>query len=382
MRVHHREGVLGPQPETKPEIKEKEETKKEEIVVPQKIKERTFKHISVYYNEKGKIPTIPWISGKIKQSRNNTKNILKSLEEDGFIENKNNRYFMKINIPVTKTQKIKIAVKKNPWIYFIKLLLFIIGIGATYMSIYHSTGFFMEYYSPIKAVLAAIIIICFNILAAELIIIFSRTAHSLICSAFFVLWVLGTIFSMGSTIMGLYNNRRVDQQIITDIQNINNQKSRDIDLKHQNIKEKKEQALILLEGERIKRDELVKLISKYTPEMIEKDKNNYNILNQRRYIADTRIDTAKNLYNNVMEEEKQFLDNNTIIDFTDNQKLPNAYNWLAKIMFKNADPGIIQFWMSVYPAIFYDIIAPVSLSIVFFLPINFQKQVKRRKKRK
>jgi hypothetical protein len=44
------------------------------------------------------------------------------------------------------------------------------------------------------------------------------------------------------------------------------------------------------------------------------------------------------------------------------------YSWLAKVLGISKD--IAQFWMSLFPAIFVDIISPSALAIAFFMGKN------------
>lgn len=354
------------------------------IIIPEKIKERAQKWILSYYNQKGAFPSIPWIASKIGQSRVKTGNVLKALEADNFLCKKGNRYTIKsvedgTGIPAP-LEKVKAMAKMNPWMFFIKGVLFIIGIGATYMSIYHSIGFLQGYYSLKKAIVSGILMIVFNVMAAEIAVFFRSKNLTALWRLFTGLWVLGTLFSMTSTVIGMYNQRAQELAIAIIKENIGTQENHDTDLKYQNLKERKEQALANLEGERKKRDTLVETISLYTPEMIDKDLENYNKLNGRRYIADTRVDSAQDEYNLLVEQESSFLTENTIAAVVE-EKPADAYTWIGGEVFPGVRPEMIQFWMSVYPALFYDIIAPVSLSIVFFLPGDIKKKPIRKKKK-
>ena len=58
-----------------------------------------------------------------------------------------------------------------------------------------------------------------------------------------------------------------------------------------------------------------------------------------------------------------------IVEGTEELVYASFYVWLG-IMLK-VKPMLVQFWLSVFPAIFIDVIAPLSISISLFLN-NFQ----------
>ena len=191
---------------------------------------------------------------------------------------------------------------------------------------------------------------------------------------FSVLLVLGTIFSMGSTIWGLRTTMEETIRIDNTSINQDDTEYQNTKMLYQNIVDRKTQALKTLESEMVKRDGFVDAINGYSEKFIEDNPDFYSKQNGRRYVADKAVETAKKDYDDIVLEEKLYLESNVVV-VSDKKEIPdNAYTWIADKVFKGMSADNLQFWMSVYPALFYDIISPVSFSIVFFLSGNMKKK--------
>lgn len=355
-------------------------------VIPEKIKERSKKVILTYFHQKGVLPPMGYVASKITYPKTKISHVFKDLEKDGFLTKKGTRYTLnfsgKEDFSTNALEKAKANIKMNPWMVLIKLVMLIVGIGATYMSIFHSRGFLADFYNGIKPLMAAIIMIVFNVLAAEMVVFFHQKGQEFLRNCFTILWVLGTLFSMGSTVLGMYNARAAELTAYVQEENVTTREDFNISLTLKNLLSQQSQADASLTSERSKRDDIQRSIAAYTPDMIEADRDYFNKLNGRRYIADTRVDDAQNAYDNITDEITLFLSKNDVIQEEVIVRPPDAYSWIAGIISSSTRPEMVQFWMSVYPAVFYDIIAPVSLSIVFFLPWDLKKKTTVRKKKR
>lgn len=367
-------------------IKTPEEMKVVQIPpVPIKLKERVYKWILTYYHQKGKFPSMDWLVGKVKASRSKVIMVLRSLEKEGRLERVNNRYYVKLegnkDATPNAVNKVKAALKVSPVMMFLKLILFIIGCGATYMSIFHSIDFFSYTYGSVLAVLAGSIMVGFNICAAELTVYFFVYLRSGLYKLFFTLWVLGTIFSMVVTVIGMYNGSTIMESSGIVEENRQHQESESTNLLYDNLLERKLMAKLEYDTQVIERQKIIDQLSQYT---IDTDIDMYNNLSWQKYLIDIKVFDADILYKNILTEETTFLQDNTIKVEPIEETPPDAYTWIAERVFKKMSPDTLQFLMSIYPSIFYDIIAPVSLSIVFFSSNNLKRsgRSRTRKKRK
>lgn len=375
-----------PNPLESEEIQGKEST---EVlpVISKKIIEKVKKYINSYFLEKNRVPSMNWISSKINVSKSVISNSLQLLESEKFLFRKGNRFYLSQNpeeIPGLTLNRVKATVKVSPGIFAVKVILFLIGIGATYMSIFHSRDMLLDYYNPIRATISAIIMIGFNILAAEMAIFFFTKGYKAICGVFAILLVLGTLFSMGSTIYGLYNKRAAVELVEISEENDFNIVFQSSTLLYQNILDRKEQARQDYESERIKRDDYVQKLSTYnTPEIIEENQTYFDSLTNSRWVADKRVDKARRVYEEIITEEKVFLESQSkSVVAPKKEDPPNAYDWLGELVFTGVSPDRIQFWASAYPALFYDVIAPVSFGVVLFVTGERKKKKLPKKRRK
>lgn len=354
-------------------------------VIPQKVIDKCKKVIVTFYHQKQKFPSVQHISSKMGISKKKVTPILKILSNQGFIEKRGTRYFLLSTdgtdfVTTSKLDKLKAEMKLSPGMLILKGILLIIGIGAVRMSIFHSIGFLETYYSPVKALAAAIIMIIFNIVAADLIVFFYIKRHKALSGVFSVLLVLGTLFSMGSTVIGLYNKTTYSkkQEIIEnnkdDLVITKNQQQYNL------LLESKDQALKNMELERGKWNKASDKLVPWTPELIEKDPQKYKELNWNVVLAERSFNEANNKYNKLVDEVSLYLKNNTTVKESTNNVPDTAYTWIGNILGISSDS--VQFWMSCYPALFYDIIGPVAFCIILFLNNKPKKKVVKRKRGK
>lgn len=344
--------------------------------VPNQVLLRARNVIIKHYEKTFKMIPSLLLFKKLKLSYPKGKELLNELEHQGFLGKNGNRYQItgKADIQTSTRKAIKNKMVFSPGITILKAIIFLIGVGATYMSIFHSIAFLSDYYKPFRAILSASIMIMFNIVAAEMIIYCIMHKVKKLVLIFTLILTFGSIFSIGSTIIGLYNSRSVTVKAENIEINQEDQSSKQTKLKHALIVEEKEQIRKMLNSELEKRDGLVKLLNKFTQDQIKLDLENYNKMNGRRYVADRRIDELQKDYTRIVKKESNYLESNVVYNADKKQVPMSAYNWIGKQVFEDANPEGIQFWMSVYPAIFYDIIAPISFSIVFFMPNGKRKR--------
>lgn len=356
--------------------------KQELPVVPDRILDKSKKVILTFYSQKQKFPSVAHISSKLGLPKSKISPILKTLCKENFIEKKGTRYYL-LSIDgssfrtVSILDKAKATVKLSPGMIILKLILLVIGTGAAYMSIYHSIGFLSEYYSTTKAVISAIIMIVFNIIAADLIVFFRIKGFKALYRVFSVILVLGTLFSMGSTVVGLYNRNSKSKK-----EQILKQNKEDIvflqsQQKYNLIQEKKSQSIKVLEIEKEKLKKAMNTLYLYTPEMRERDPQHYKEINWAKVLAERSYKSAQEKFDSIIVEESDYISENNIT-IQVNQNVPeDAYSWIGTTI--SVDPDQIQFWMSCYPALFYDVISPIAFCVILF--VTGESKKKKRVKR-
>jgi hypothetical protein len=337
--------------------------------------EKMKKILEYYFKKYGKIPKLSYIKEETGLDKNSIYKILSYLKNKKFLLVENNKLTIsqlpdKIKkLPVKKvvnkikqkkdtvkldvTQFKKPVIKFNNWISILKYILLVIGIGATYMSVYYSDNWLREFLSPFRSLLLATIMVAFAVSAFELIVLFFKKKQYALIFVFSLLWIIVTVFSMISTVAGQYNAR---------IEKLNLQYKQEKLIAENDIKnmEYAEQKQEYQERARILKEDIKQLqsvLSQYTTkENIEKNKKQYNAFRWRYY-------SAKKELNNVLKKLTNLRKNKNITIVK--KSPPDFYLWMNSIF--RWKPEMIQFWLSVFPAIFIDLIAPISFAIVMFV---------------
>jgi len=349
-----------------------------------------FKKLLISYFKKfNKMPGLAWLRNKTNFDKNKIYELTRQLRKEKFLLIKNEKLiinpdialdkprrkvfpqFKKINdknfITPFSLEKLKknahqlfsfkeINKKKlntNNWIIVLRYILLTIGVGATYMSIYYSDNWLREFLNPFRALLLATIMVTFAVSAFELIILFFQRKRYFLIFVFSFLWAIVTIFSMVSTVAGQYNAR---------IEKLNTQYKQeklvtDNDRKYKEYTEQKEE---YLDRKKILTNDIKQLqniLGQYvTKEMIEENKKQYTNFRWRFY-------QSKKELNQISKKLKNLRKNTNIKIVKKNS--PDFYLWMSRIFRWRAD--MIQFWLSVFPAMFIDLIAPISFAIVMFV---------------
>lgn len=251
------------------------------------------------------------------------------------------------------SKREKDITEVNNWIIPLKIILFIIGIGAVYMSIFYSYKWLLDFLDPFRAFILALIMVCFAVSAFELIILFRQRKQFILVVVFSALWIVVTLFSMVSTVAGQYNAR---------MKSLNDRYEKETKHKISNrkyleyIEQKKEyqDTLKMLRQDNIHHQQL---LSNYNKKSIEEDRKTYNAIYWRHRQIKININRTTKLLSQLRNKKSK----DKIIKKTS----PDFYMWISGLFFWG--PGMIQFWLSVFPALFIDIISPLAFAIIMFI---------------
>ena len=240
--------------------------------------------------------------------------------------------------------------------FFLKIFLFFIGTGATYMSILYSYTWFLSFLSYYNALILAVIMVLYAVGSFELIVLFYLKGRKFIAFIFSFLWVIVTLFSMTSTVAGQYNSRMQEIKAVYERENKQFQNNSEVDTYNTQMElYKHELELTNSELERIQKA----LLQFESLDMINENRRLYNSLYyQRRLASNNKIKLNEKIENLIKEKPVQILE----------KKELNFYQWVSMIF--KFTPDNIQFWLSVFPALFIDLIAPLSFAVILFLQGN------------
>lgn len=364
-------------------------------------KEYLKKIINFYYEKKNHIPGIEWIQKRMKMKTSITieeiEKLIKELLEEGFLKKTNLSYILG-SIDKEKKKEIQKITEENPisnidtairckcqelpllsppitsslkknfrtqsiWIDVLRYILLFIGLGAVYMSIYYSYIWLLDFLSPARALLLSLIMICFAVISFELIVFFYQLKKYVLVGIFAIMWFVVTFFSMISTVAGQYNSR-----MDTISKRYENQKN--IESSNREYTEYIEQKEELQDALKILKQEYntyQTLLLSYTQEKIDNDKMNYEAIQWRKNKAYGEIQTLLSLLNKLRQNKEA----RKVID----KSVPDFYLWMGGLWHWKAEK--IQFWLSIFPAIFIDILAPLSFAVVIFVGGNERKSNKK-----
>lgn len=323
-------------------------------------------YILRYYKNHGKMPKMNFIQDKFKLTKYQLSQYIKVLTDRGFLKQNYNHY--KPDLIRERKIKFKERFKGDIILIALRIIMLFIGIGAIILSVYYTAIWLMEFLNPILAILLSAIMVAFSVGVFEVIIIFKENKQYLFMLPFIFLWIIVLCFSMISTVAGQYNQRmeNTNEDIVEKSSNILDRKGYEILLDEQNelkerIQDKKDELKpfesIMSTFETVEDRENNKWLYWDTYEKIKKI--NKNIEKLRNDLIAKRNE-IKNYYEEKKEEGKAA----ESIEETTEKKI-SFYIWISSIL--NIDAKYIEFWLSVFPAIFIDIIAPLAVAVSMFL---------------
>ncbi len=320
------------------------------------MKEKIKELIINYYNHYNKTPSTGWLTKKTNLTKEEIKDIFIELEKDEFlIKNQKNHKYLYQN----KDDKNNIKFEYNKFlIVFIKIIMLIVGTICTFISSYYTFLWLKDFLINIYAFLLSFAIVSFSVFVFETIIILKKNKQR-IYYVLFVLWLIVVVFSMVSTIAGQYNirvqkwNKVVEQEsnnieIENEIKELEKQK----DFIDSQIKEKNNEKEIYFN--------LLKQFDSI--EKREKENNYYwSIYNQFNSV-NKKINELNKQYFSLIQDISN-LKNQISVYKTKRNK--DFYSWIGSVF--KIDSEVFEFWFSLFPALFIDIISPVAFAIFMFL---------------
>jgi len=261
-------------------------------------------------------------------------------------------------------------------IYIIQIAMGIIGVGASIISIYYTAIWLFEFLPIPFALLLSSIMVGFSVFAFETVILFasgqvtrSRISKILISTGFVILWIVVSAFSIFSTVAGQYNrnvaNKR--EQVRT---GVDSGKASWVLLQ-----ERKTDLQKRIGEQRDRISTLNKLLSGMGDVKTRSENNQLWYETQfRLQEANKEITKSSDELEKIRDEEDRRIAHSKktgeILN-TSKVDLPDFYGWLAGIF--NVSHDWVQFLMSLFPAVFVDIISPVGVALALFLRNKYKK---------
>lgn len=305
------------------------------------------------------IPKIKDISKSLGLKNRRVSTILKGLWESGDLLKIGNRY--QFNYECLKTTKKQKVLILN---YLLSWILFAIGLFSSLISAYF-TSFFLA--TSMEKVLAWLLPIIMELFASIVFILIALiVSGNLIKSKFkillvfilFLLWVLSASYSVITTIAGQFH--KFQNKNVESIE-INNKNIVDQNL----IQLEQETRRELIKSRDLAIDRLNSLLK--TADIVREDPSkvtdSWTTIQSRIYSTQKMIEELEIKINNSRENEKKLIIQNPMANVKTKKEI-TFFSWIASIF--NGNEDTIQFGMSIFPAIFLDIISPIFLTLFVF----------------
>ncbi|MFW9871918.1 MAG: hypothetical protein ACFFG0_02375 [Candidatus Thorarchaeota archaeon] len=388
------------------------------------------KIINGIIRKKGRFPTLQEMCDALNFSAEQTYKYMEALEEDGYLEKIGSWYTFPIQMePKTKftkedlyksfvnlenngytrstqdhefdkkniEEKVKVSIPTETIIkanknlsllknkklygvpvYIVQLLMGIVGSGAAIISVYYTTVWLFEFLPWGFALLLSSIMVGFSISAFETIILFmsgqvtkSKISKVSITIGFIVLWIIVSAFSIMSTVAGQYNKH------VDNLRQEEMKEDHSTNATYTLLKEQKQDLKKSLNEYQKQATNLNNILSGMSD--IESRTKNDALWRNSQYrlnLVNRNIRRIrKNLNKIILEEKKIIIESKKsrilLVGVSSKKEIPNFYGWLAIIFKISSDK--VQFIMSLFPAIFVDIIAPVGIALALFLRNKYKE---------
>lgn len=337
---------------------------------------RTIYFIKRYYEVNKQFPKIRWLYDRLElKSYSKIKTVLGILEHSGYVRRNKSTYFV--------TQKLldhviqenistdnKIGQPKNNGTIavqyvIIRIVMLIIGIGAVLLSCYFSIRWLLEYLHIFWAFILGFIMVLFSAFSPEALILFKLNRNWLMMVIISITWITALSFSMISTVAVLYNQLMIEEK--EEIEKKTENIFKNLEWEMYNINEEEIVSLIKEKEEELKIvNNLLKQFDNLDIREEKKDEWLSGLYTKRK--AEEVIEKYRMELKEIREKKLQFAHENkeeagSIQETT--VQIESFYVWIAGIF--NLESDKVQFWVSVFPAVFIDIIAPIALAIAMFL---------------
>lgn len=267
--------------------------------------------------------------------------------------------------------KESLQVNDSITIKAIRVIMGVIGIGAAAISIYYTAIWLFEFLPFLFAILLSTIMVGFSISTFEVIVLIfsgsilhSKYAKWTVCILFSILWIIVSTFSIMSTVAGQYNKY---------VAGLQEQTRQGISTGRANwgiIQERKRELQERLSEYRQQITTLNKIMSGLGS--VEQRQENAHIWSETQYRlskANREMNKISDELEKVRAEERRQLEESrqhgVSLTINEGSGLPDFYGWFAKVV--NVHKDRAQFLMSLFPAIFVDIISPIGIAIALFL---------------
>lgn len=333
-------------------------------------------YITKYYEKNNKMPKLDRMAGRLQITKYVLAQALRALVIEGFLNQNYNKYTLNPDYASKTDSRIVEDGRertKDIVLVCIRICMLLIGTVAVCASV-HFTGIWLtDFMKPVIAWGLSGIMVIFSVAAFEAIMIFKENQNTFLIIIFSILWLIVLCFSMISTIAGQYNIHIYK----------NNKKIESSDSKYRerlildNMRKEEKEIEKQMTQKAGRLDFLNDLIINFDLSILEERANKkiYDSTIKEIHRLENEMRILRDLLSGIREKINQYIwiESSEIIVVMSEEK--SFYEWIGLIFDISSDK--VQFWLSVFPAVFVDIIAPLSFAIGMFLKRKKRKSYKK-----
>jgi hypothetical protein len=248
-------------------------------------------------------------------------------------------------------------------IYVLRGFMGLIGIGAIVLSAYYTSLWAIDFLPIFWAGLLSGLVVSFSTLAFEASIVLRKLRQRSAAVLFIILWLIGLLYSITTTVAGQYNAYIKNEQntnkatvsMAGDLQQLNLWKQKEKDASENidklNIKLKPLYLIMTDIGQTADRKNDYPVTWKETNDKI--DKLEIDLYNNQKERTE-----AQNTISNLLKQKPG------IAESENKESILDFYGWIASIF--KMSKNMAQFVMGIFPAVFIDFLAPAALAFALF----------------
>jgi len=336
------------------------------------MKDRVKEYINRYYQYQGKIPKFGVISTKMGIPRPQVIKIMRELEVDGYIKRNYSQYkFVKDrDVQIDNEKKANRGyIDDNLVILITRIIMGIIGLCSIILSMNYISVWFGEHLTGFFQWLFSVVAVSFNVMSFEVMVVLWRNRQKIVSFLFGMVWVIVFIFCILAVISGQYNKRSEK------LSEKNNKNTTDSYKNIEYLSYNKE-VQDIQDQLNPKKDRLKKLNERFILLDPDENKKEYDKTDSAIKTVEWEISGLEQKKKIAVDKKNKYLSSNeNVVGLTeDGADRETAYQKIAAITRNKMSAMDVEFWMSLLPATFLDIISAMSLAIALFLRKKDKKE--------
>jgi len=337
------------------------------------ILEKIKRYILDYHKEHFKVPRFDEIMNQFGMNREQIKRYYVELVNTGFLRRNHSQY--KFNPDIRKKAHAKLIEKVREFsvddffIGVLRFFMFVVGAGAISLSVFFTYNWGLDYLDSFFSLLLSLILVVFSVGAFQVFLIFMQNKQYGYSVIFVITWVIVLLFSMQSTVAYLYNTK--SEKLIEYAEG--DKKAAKESLTYANLlKREDEKASDIVELKETLQGFNDLLMEFNDIELLDENKRLYDDTYRKIGTQEKKISQAEKELEVIRKDIDDFLKQDQEAEVIVKVDRKNFYDWVSGVLsFFSADS--LEFIVSCFPAVFVDVVAPLSVAVSLFL--------KRRKKR-